>query len=200
LLIGKNLIVGKYWYQSFRARHPEIVLRVPERVSIARLLAFNQENVQKFYEKLKEILLTHPELADKSRVYNVDETGVTTVSSKSSKVLAPVGSKEVSTVSSAERGPLITACCFVSASGNQIPPAIIFPRVNFTPNMLIDGIPGTLGLANQSGWMTKELFLRVLEHFVKFTQSSQSKPTSSAELTYLRSVCSFICYSLLFHF
>lgn len=174
-MLTLQLIVGKYWYHSFRARHPDITLRVPEKVSLARLLAFNSENVSKFYLKLKDIYQRHPTFADGSRVYNLDETGVTTVASKSSKVLAPVGCKEVSTPATAERGSLITVCAMISANGNQVPPAIIFPRVNFTSNMLIGTPPGTLGLATQSGWMNQELFLQVLKHFVKHTGSSKGK-------------------------
>lgn len=90
---------------------------MPERISIARLLVFNAVDLEKFYTKLKSILQSYPQFGDGS-TYNLDETGVTIVSSKSSKVLAVVGTKDVSTVSEAKRGPLITACCIISANGN----------------------------------------------------------------------------------
>ncbi|XP_072380514.1 uncharacterized protein [Diabrotica undecimpunctata] len=36
---------------------------------------------------------------------------------------------------------------------------------------------GTLGIANLSGWMTAELFLQVLEHFIKYNSSSKENPS-----------------------
>lgn len=168
------LFLGKYWCQSFRLRHPDLTLRVPERVSLARLLAFNAKNVGQFYKNLRLLMEKYTQFADGSRVFNLDETGVTTVASKSSKVLAERGS-EVQTVSTAERGPLITVCAIINALGNQIPPAIIFPRVNFQPHMTNGAPPGTLGLATQSGWSNAELFLQVMKHFVKHTNSSEGK-------------------------
>lgn len=44
---------------------------------------------------------------------------------------------------------------------------------------MLNGAPtGSLGLANsrRSGWMTRELFLKVLEHMVNFTKCSQENP------------------------
>lgn len=43
---------------------------------------------------------------------------------------------------------------------------------------MINGAPnGTLGLASSSGWMTSELFPRVMEHFIKHTNSSKENPS-----------------------
>jgi len=39
--------------------------------------------------------------------------------------------------------------------------------------MLINAFSETLGLANEKGYMTKDLFLKVLEHFVKYTGSTK---------------------------
>ena len=43
-----------------------------------------------------------------NNIYNVDETGVTTVQGKPSKVIALKGHKQVGNVTSAERGQLVT--------------------------------------------------------------------------------------------
>ncbi|XP_069695651.1 uncharacterized protein [Periplaneta americana] len=56
----------------------------------------------------------------------------------------------------------------MSSAGNFAPPALIFARKKFK-NELFDGAPtGTLGLINDSGWMTGELFLTWLQHFKKY--------------------------------
>lgn len=103
------------------------------------------------------------------RVYNCDETGVTTVSDPP-KVFAKRGQKQVGQATSAERGELVTVLNFVSASGSFIPSAFIFPRVNYKDFMLTGAPQGSLGLANRSGWMTDKHFLSCMEHFVRHTR------------------------------
>lgn len=69
------------------------------------------------------------------------------------KVFAPTNTKQVSQITSAERGAgvLGTTCCIINAAGHYLPPAMIFPRVNFVKHILKNGIPNTLGLAERSG-------------------------------------------------
>lgn len=43
--------------------------------------------------------------------------------------------------------------------------------------MITGAPPGTLGLANPSGWMTAELFPEVLDHFIRHTSSSKNNPS-----------------------
>ena len=64
-----------------------------------------------------------------SNIFNVDETGLTTVQNPG-KVVAPKGEKTVGKVTSAERGELITAICCMSASGTHLPPMFVFPIIN----------------------------------------------------------------------
>ncbi|XP_072400177.1 uncharacterized protein [Diabrotica undecimpunctata] len=109
------------------------------------------------------------------RNYNLDETATTTVH-KPKKVLASKGSKQVSKYTSGERGVLVTTCCIVSASGNSLPPAMIFPRKNFRKHMISGAPPGTLGLATNNGWMNGEAFVKVMEHF-KHSGSIKENPT-----------------------
>ncbi|XP_065665420.1 uncharacterized protein LOC136086854 [Hydra vulgaris] len=108
-------------------------------------------------------------------IYNVDETGLTTVQ-KPVKVLAGRGSKQVGRITSAERGTLVTACCASNAIGNSIPPLFIFPRVKFHDYMIKEGPPGCVGFANPSGWMNSEIFIEWIKHFVKYSNCSQESP------------------------
>ncbi|KAG1681427.1 hypothetical protein GQR58_011823 [Nymphon striatum] len=66
-----------------------------------------------------------------------------------------------------QTGTLVTVGCCVSASGRAIPPVMVFPRVNYKDHFIRGALPGTLGLASQSGWMTSELFPKVLAHLIK---------------------------------
>ncbi|GFS23036.1 tigger transposable element-derived 4-like protein [Elysia marginata] len=85
-------------------------------------------------------------------IYNMDETGVTTVQ-KPTRVIAPKGAKNVSSVVSAERGTLITLACAVNAIGNYVPPMLKFHRKNFRDHFITNGPNGCIGVANGSGWI-----------------------------------------------
>jgi hypothetical protein len=54
---------------------------------------------------------------DAPRIYNVDETGLTTVQNKFRKVISRKGKLQVGSISSGERGMNTTAVCCVSAAG-----------------------------------------------------------------------------------
>lgn len=56
---------------------------------------------------------------DDTRIFNLDETGTVTVQ-KSAKALVTKGVKQVSKVTSGEKGTLVT-CVIVSAAGNHLP-------------------------------------------------------------------------------
>lgn len=62
-----------------------------------------------------------------TRIYNLDESGITTVQ-KVPKIVSEKGAEQVGQVTSQERGELITICGVISASGRALPPVIIFPR------------------------------------------------------------------------
>lgn len=173
---SENKAAGLEWMRGFLKRHPTLSIRQPEGCSLSRATSFNKHNVGLFFDKLKQVLSRHESFANGSRIWNLDETGTTTVQ-KPKKVIACKGVKQVSQVTSGERGSLVTTCCFISASGNTIPPAIIFPRTHFKPHMLRNAPPGSLGLATPSGWMNSELFVEVMRHFISHTNTSLENPT-----------------------
>lgn len=92
-------------------------------------------------------------LETSSNIFNLDETGITTTQ-KPPKVIASKGLKQVNQCTSADRGVLVTTCCFISASGNTIPPAMVFPRRHFSTHLV-----------------------EVIKHFIKCTKLSKENPT-----------------------
>lgn len=150
-------MAGIDWMDGFRSRNPILSLRTPEGCSLARATSFNPHNVAIFYDKLYEVLQRNPNFSNGSRIYNLDETSTMTVQ-KHQKVLAVKGTRQVSKVTSGERGTLVTTACIIAASGQYLPPVMIFPRVHFKSHMLNGAPPGTLGLATSSGWMNTDLF------------------------------------------
>ncbi|KAJ8951915.1 hypothetical protein NQ314_007634 [Rhamnusium bicolor] len=124
-----NKTAGSEWLRSFRKRRGNLSIRQPEQCSLSRLTSFNELNVKQFYVNLKSILEKTDKLKDPSRIFNLDETSTTTVQ-RPRKVVAQKGVKQISHCTSGERGVLVTTCVAVSASGNHIPPTMIFPRKN----------------------------------------------------------------------
>lgn len=167
-------MAGWDWLRSFLKRN-KLSLRLPEATSAVRARGFNKESVSSFFnilEPLKEKFNFPP-----SRVFNVDETGITTVQGRPSKVVALRGQKQVGTLTSSERGELSTAVICMSASGIFVPPMLIIPRVRMKSQFLEGVPPGTLTVAHKSGWMQLDLFDNWFDHFLIHTQASKNNPT-----------------------
>lgn len=160
---------GKDWFYGFLKRNPEVSVRMPEATSVNRISAFNQHEMEIFFKNLLNIFEKHS--IPPNRIYNVDETGVTTVH-KPSKIIAPKGQKQVGAATSWERGKNVTVCCCMSAIGHFIPPMFIFPRIRMTPALERGGPPGSVYTCSKSGWMMEDLFLDWLKHFVAHTRPS----------------------------
>lgn len=111
-----------------------------------------------------------------SDVYNIDETGFTTVQVPAT-VVSTTGKKQVGAVTSGERGQLVTVLCSVNASGTSLPPFYIFPRVRMNPAFLNGCLPGSAAAAAKSGWMSSDIFSdEFLPHFVRQTRCSKAQP------------------------
>ncbi|KAJ8926565.1 hypothetical protein NQ314_021058 [Rhamnusium bicolor] len=145
----ENKEAGDNWLRCFRNRHfASLSLRKPEGTSLAWSTSFNKETVAAFFKAYKSTLAKGK--FEPSRIYNVDETGITTVQ-QPPKILAPKGVKQIGGMTSAERGVLVTMICCINAAGAPI---------------------GAIGAANKSGWSNEDVFFKYLQHFI-----SHVKPT-----------------------
>lgn len=163
-------MAGWDWLKGFTKRNPDISLRIPESTSAARARAFNRPQIQNYF-KLLLVALNEVNF-DPGKIWNMDESGFTTVPSDNAKIFATKGRKQVGILSSAERGKRFTAVCAMSASGNYVPPCFIFPRKNMKKELTDNCPPGSVGFAQEKGWMTSEIFLKWIKLFVKFVKPS----------------------------
>ncbi|XP_060855541.1 uncharacterized protein LOC132933245 [Metopolophium dirhodum] len=167
---GKNLMAGPDWFTKCLKRNSSLSLRQPETTSLSR--AMNKANVNLFMDKFQQVLLKYK--FEAQHIYNIDETGVTTVQTPS-KIVATKGKKQISAITSAERGVLVTMCIAVNGTGCAIPPMFVFPRFKFHQHFLRGGPAGCVGTANKSGWMKGPEFLTFMEHFVNHVRPSLEK-------------------------
>ena len=155
---------GKKWYYSIMRRHTELSLRSPEPTSLARAAGFNREAVYHYYDLLEKLIDEHHFTPDK--IYNVDETGHSTVQTPS-KVLSTKGKRQVGATTSAERGSTTTGVYCHSGTGNYLAPMLVFRRKRIASSLKADAPAGTIFACTDSGWIDSDCFLIWLKHFIE---------------------------------
>jgi len=98
---------GKDWWYAFLRCHPELALRTPEHLQLARASGCN-EILSRWYTTFKQFLEVN-DLNDPARIWNADETGCP-LFPKSGKVLALSGARDVFQVTSDSKEQITTLC------------------------------------------------------------------------------------------
>ena len=97
-----------------------------------------------------------------NNIYNVNETGMTTVQGKSSKVIAMRGRRQVGAITSAECGKLIAVEICMSATDAFIPPLFIFPRMRMKLKLIDEAPAGPISACLKFGWMLTDIFYHMV--------------------------------------
>jgi hypothetical protein len=85
--------------------------------------------------------------------------------------------KEVISLTSAERGNIITVVACMNATGTHVPPLIVFPREKNFKEELMDGAPaGSISAGHPSSWIQTDLFTKWFHHFVHFVKPTADNP------------------------
>ncbi|XP_021695334.1 uncharacterized protein LOC110675220 [Aedes aegypti] len=157
----ESKLAGKEWALSFMRRH-NLSLRTPQQTSLARMMGFNRVQLDIFFNNLSEVTMKYRFNTD--RIYNMDETGMSTVPNNVPKVVSATGKKAVGKISSAERGELVTAVCAMSAQGSYVPPVLIFKRKRQKPELMNGAPPGSKMFISDSGYINSDLFHEWVQH------------------------------------
>ena len=164
----KDQMATRDWYYSFMERHPTLVLKAPEGMSIARIVAFNKVNVETFFKAYTLAMEKYTFTPD--RIYNLDESSLSTVM-KPVKVVCARG-KPVATQVTRERGDSMTFVGIINAVGQSVPPVFIIPRRRWNDTFMRNTIYGSKGILNPNGWMNGECFVETLQHLHEKSGSS----------------------------
>jgi hypothetical protein len=130
--------------------------------------------VQQFSNNVKALHEKHGPFPP-HRIYNVDETGLSTVHVPP-QIFTPRGIKQLGSMTSGERGQNITMISAINVVGNHLPPMLIFPRVHFK-NFMLKGAPdGSKRGANPSVWSNERLFIEFLDYLIEHAKPSKEEP------------------------
>ncbi|PNF34376.1 hypothetical protein B7P43_G14947, partial [Cryptotermes secundus] len=172
---NENKSTGKQFNYDFMTRHPELSLRTPA-YSLQRAVGFNKRLVDLFFNKYEELLQKYNFTA--SRIHNCNETGISIVHDNDVKVISQKGKKQVSKITSGERGRNVTVLLCINAAGDIfVPPLFVFPNKSRVDAILKkDAPPGSIFAAEESERITAKWFMKWLDLFVERTRPSKEEP------------------------
>lgn len=157
---------GRYWFEGFMKRHPNLTIRAPQPLSYSRAFCSNMDVISDFFGKLCALYGKLDILSKPMQMYNADETGISVVH-KPGKVIAQLGRRNVCSITSAERGKTHTILSCVSATGFALPPMMIYPRKRPVPAKLKEGAAANTLFANsENGWINATLYLEWFKFFI----------------------------------
>ena len=158
------------WWVRFCKRWPQLRLRKGDSFPIVRDQATNYSVFKSYFDLLGETLTKYGIKDKPAQIYNCDETGMP-LEHKMPKVIAAKGTKKVRQCTSGTKTQITVLAC-ASASGQTIPPMVVFAGKHFNSVLAKGEVPATLYGMSSSGWMDQELFAdwflyHFLEHAVK---------------------------------
>jgi hypothetical protein len=153
------------WWNSFKKRHPLLTLRSGSKLSHRRALASSPETINSYFDILEETIQKNNLQNSPMFIYNCDETGFP-LEHKPCKVIGVRGQRDLPSITSGDKTQ-ITVLSACSASGNLLPPMIIFDRKRLKATHMVGEVPGTVYASSKKGWIDSEIFLDwFVNHFL----------------------------------
>ena len=164
---GVHRTVTYGWWEAFRRRHPNLALRTSSSLSKARALASNRVVLDHYFDLLEETLEENGLKDRPCQIFNMDETGMP-LDPKSLKTVHVQGDPNPYTIGAGNKSQITIVGC-VSASGQCLPPMVIWDRKTLRPVLTTGEVPGTLYELSSKGWMDQHLFEKWFSrHFLRY--------------------------------
>ncbi|XP_053383877.1 uncharacterized protein LOC128550038 [Mercenaria mercenaria] len=152
------------WLYSFLNRWPELKVKKPRSLEIARAKYATRPTIDRYFNELNSIL-TKYNLKDKpSHILNIDEKGLN-LEHKPPKIVA--GAHYKTQAVTAGRSKTVTVIGGGNALGQQIPPFFIFPGARMQPALMEGAAPEADGTVSESGWSNTEIFGKYMKEHVE---------------------------------
>ena len=161
----KGSSISNGWWERFLHRNPELSLRSGDATAGVRMDALNKENIDSYFDLLQSVFDQHNFQDHPEAIYNMDETGMP-LEPKPPKIVAKKGVKKVRYRSSGQKAQITVIGCG-SATGQALPPFIIFSAKQLSTLWMTDEVPGSRYAVSDKGWIDQELFnFWLKEHFL----------------------------------
>jgi hypothetical protein len=108
-----------------------------------------------------------------AKLHNCDETGITILQHKHTKILGLKVKRLISSVQSVDRGFIVTFFTCMNPTAHFIPPLLIFPRKYMKQEMMTGTPPGSIHVCHPSGWIQSGIFTQGFLHFSQNTKSTK---------------------------
>ena len=98
------------------------------------------------------------------------------MANRPSKIVATRGkTKKIGSLSTAERGQLVTVEICMNAVVFFAPPLFVFPRKRMKDELIYNSPPGSIDVPHESGWMQSDILVSWFEHFLKHANPSADR-------------------------
>ena len=127
-----------------------------ETFTVDRAKAVTSNNLDKFFD-IVDSFYKKCNITDGSRVFNLDETGLTT-EQRLTNCFFRRGGKDVSILSPTCGKTMFTVLCCGNALGEVMPPCVIYKALHLYDSWCKGGPENTFYGATKSGWMETDIF------------------------------------------
>lgn len=154
---------GKKWYSLFMKRHSNLSIRTAQNLTSTRA-SVSESELRNWFAKLKGYLQQKNLLTlDPKRIFNLDESSFMLVPPKNDGVIAQKGARAIYKVVSGNEKGNLTVLFTAAASGELLPPMILFDLKTTPRKEVLERIPSDWSVGNtEKGWMTSDSFYKYI--------------------------------------